>query len=66
MADIELKPCPFCGAIPIEQTRLQPSTQRKVYIVLCDNFDCKIAPNTDYFFTQKGARNAWNRRADDG
>ncbi len=64
MADIALKRCPFCGAIPIEKTRLQLSDQREIYMVLCDNANCRVAPNTDYFFTREGARNAWNRRFD--
>ncbi len=64
MADIELKPCPFCGAKPAEKSRIQPVSQRMVYMVICDNLACSIEPNTDYFFIREDARNAWNRRAD--
>ncbi len=68
MADVELKPCPFCGAKPIEESRLSPAGagRRKIYMVVCNNLDCSIAPHTNYFLMREDARNAWNRRADNG
>lgn len=65
----ELKPCPFCGKMPMMQTdtRYPPpeGEPRTAYEVVCKNFDCIIyGADTKYFLSAQKAKDAWNKRAD--
>ncbi len=64
MADVELKPCPFCGADPIEKKQREFSRNKLLYWICCDNFDCYINPRTDKFYSLSQARDVWNKRAE--
>ena len=72
MSNIELKPCPFCGKDPmISRSIRYPRYGRyagksvEAYSVVCDNYDCLIYWADDkYFYSEKLAARAWNRRAD--
>lgn len=66
----ELKPCPFCGQIPIiEESARFPRYGKdegeriKGYTVVCKNMDC-ILLNEDNWYRRsaKEASEAWNRR----
>lgn len=61
MADIELKPCPFCGG------EAQMFDLRKVhlgvfYFVECRERKCRV--KTGYLCTKEEAAEVWNRRAE--
>lgn len=61
----ELKPCPFCGAMPRMVTLKHTYSTYLVYQVMC--FSCITKPK---FFgrgsTKQRAIEAWNRRVSDG
>lgn len=68
----ELKPCPFCGQIPIiEESARFPRYGKdegkriKGYTVVCQNMYC-ILYNADNWYerSEKEASEAWNRRAE--
>lgn len=68
----ELKPCPFCGQIPIiEESARFPRYGKdegeriKGYTVVCQNMYC-ILHNADNWYerSEKEAREAWNRRVE--
>ena len=68
----ELKPCPFCGEIPIVEVIARfPRSGKdegkriKGYTVVCQNLDC-ILHNADNWYRRsgKGACEAWNHRAE--
>ena len=63
MAEIKLKPCPFCGgeAQMMERLRSQAS---KVYYALCMSRKCPVNPYTDEFKSISDAAYWWNKRAD--
>lgn len=59
----KLKPCPFCGELPL-------FIHENTYIgichkVKCNNFDCWICPETSYYTDEATAIEAWNERIDD-
>ena len=54
-----LKPCPFCGAIPI----LVYDEDYEEWQVSCICSSCEVLPNTFFFDTEAKATSAWNRRA---
>lgn len=65
-----LKPCPFCGMIPVMQTdyrwpRYGKYAGKRVdaFEVVCKNWEC-ILHNVDnnYFLSAEEATEAWNRR----
>lgn len=64
----ELKPCPFCGAIPTNEGEYpdkigicqKPDTGS--WTVLCTQCGASV----DCFLTKNEALKAWNRRADNG
>lgn len=61
---IELKPCPFCGALPnmeIGYPTDRPETL--YYAIMCDNIKCAVQPTTDYYTSKGQSTRAWNRRA---
>ena len=61
MAEIKLKPCPFCGA----QVSIDDISTRyeSYYMVQCENKKCNAAACFgDESETQEGAARAWNRR----
>ena len=53
----ELKPCPFCGELPIQFVK-DGLTQ-----IRCNNTQCWIVPATSFYTYRKTAVEAWNRRA---
>lgn len=68
----ELKPCPFCGEIPIVEVIARfPRSGKdegkriKGYTVVCQNLDC-ILHNADNWYRRSGkeACEAWNHRAE--
>jgi ssDNA-binding Zn-finger/Zn-ribbon topoisomerase 1 len=58
----ELKPCPFCGAIPL----VEKSTYGR-YFAMCPNEEClvHVATNT-YYIKLESATAAWNKRIGNG
>ncbi len=64
----ELKPCPFCGEIPVVFSSYAANAIRTFtgYFVSCDNIDCEQLPESDRYWSKEEAINDWNRRVDDG
>ena len=64
----ELKPCPFCGSeAKILKAKANASGTRFAFWVQCTNTEleeCVCAPFTRDYETEKGAVEAWNRRAE--
>ena len=60
----ELKPCPFCGAIPIIQTKCLDKNKAStiIYRVIDENVDCRFFPSTGWYYLKQEAIEAWNRR----
>jgi hypothetical protein len=58
----ELKPCPFCGAIPI----LEYGNGINKYWISCQNEKCRIQPMTDAHTNKGVIVREWNRRVDNG
>lgn len=54
----KLKPCPFCGAIPI----IEFGNGIKKYWVCCQNEKCRIQPTTDAHKTKGVVVREWNKR----
>ena len=59
MSDTELKPCPFCGGVPVWGAT---TIQGHKYI-MCDTEECRMAI-TDGYKAKAAAITAWNTRAD--
>lgn len=58
---MELKPCPFCGAVPERWT--EPLGEHTAYYTGCTNYLCAVSPsNTDT--TQGNSDRGWNTRPD--
>jgi hypothetical protein len=53
----ELKPCPFCGAIPKITTLAEGMNW-----ICCENDKCKIQPCTDWHKNLSVIVREWNRR----
>ena len=53
----ELKPCPFCGELPIQFVK-DGLTQ-----IRCNNTQCWIEPATSFYTDRKTAVEAWEERA---
>ena len=53
----ELKPCPFCGELPIQFVK-DGLTQ-----IRCNNTQCWIVPATSFYTDRKTAVEAWEERA---
>ena len=53
----ELKPCPFCGELPIEFIKDELTQIR------CNNTRCWIVPATSFYTDRKTAVEAWEERA---
>ena len=60
MAEIELKPCPFCGG----EVRID-AIDIDCFMVGCRNKDCICHVTGAAYDTLWDAVEAWNRRADD-
>ena len=64
-----LKPCPFCGSIPVIEgivPRLHRPSRNHPYSVVCYGCDLLFGYDEDYggiFDSYEEAANAWNRRA---
>jgi hypothetical protein len=64
MDKCKLKPCPFCGKVPVmESSDYDPRVTR--YVIRCENPKCRIQPNTDYHIYKSVITREWNRRAKD-
>lgn len=62
MAEIKLKPCPFCGGeAKIIGERVN---NKELYLVKCRDNDCDVQPFTDSFRSMDRAIKAWNTRAE--
>ena len=59
----ELKPCPFCGEIPLLYESKQ-DLKNILYGVSC--YGEHHCASVGYFDTEEEAIEAWNRRAEDG
>lgn len=55
----EIKPCPFCGS---ENWAMFDCNSGRYCVLVCE--DC--AAQGPYGSTEEEAKEAWNRRADDG
>ena len=55
----ELKPCPFCGEMPIQ--RVEPFVKDR-FIVFCGNKQCKTRISTGWRKTPEQAAEAWEKR----
>lgn len=67
MADIELKPCPFCGCKKIIYTD-QSNGKKNVHCIYCSNCGCGTAEYSGcspHYILMKFVTEAWNRRAED-
>ena len=69
MAEIEFKPCPFCGGEIYGPTSVQCNCGKKIITLglFCEK--CRTSFQLRATFTDDPlteARNAWNRRADNG
>ena len=60
MANIKLKPCPFCGGEAIMENLNVPTYR---FRVICNNVKCDVHPNTWLRRSAKEAAEVWNRRA---
>ena len=62
----ELKPCPFCGGeaiISVDKYAVKDAKDRRWgYTIICSNC-CAMSGHT---YTVEKAREAWNRRTDNG
>lgn len=58
-----VKPCPFCGEMPIVEVEPPESTDSSAYIE-CENPNCDCGVNTKLFAPVAAAVAAWNKRAD--
>ncbi len=65
----ELKPCPFCGEIPIfiindtvlhDYKKVSPDEQ--VWDISCETDECWMGSGADWLLTQKLATKWWNKR----
>ena len=59
----ELKPCPFCGKIPMLE-RFIDRFQRDKYDIECRCPYCEVQPMTPWYEEKNDAIEAWNRRAE--
>ena len=59
--EIELKPCPFCGAKANIET-ITDIFHRTTFMAGCGNDDCGCRPMTDPLESRREAADAWNRR----
>lgn len=59
----ELKPCPFCGA-EAEVIRVGHEHDPRYAVICKDQIDCwaGMAPESAWWITKDGAKNAWNQR----
>ena len=53
----ELKPCPFCGEMPIIH-----GEESGDYYIECINVGCACLPTSCFYETKEQAIEAWNRR----
>ena len=59
MDEIKLKPCPFCGKVPIPIGHGM-STGDSIFWVRC----CGCGASTTLFNSEEAAKKAWNRRVE--
>lgn len=65
----DLKPCPFCGMAAITSAeRRHANTKDMFYFAGCGTYNCiaSLHSMNRYYFTEKEAIEAWNRRAENG
>ena len=61
MANIKLKPCPFCGAEPIVVDD-NANKNRPQHLIRCKNISCTIRPKTDWYADKSEVVKHWNTR----
>lgn len=64
MNNDDIRPCPFCGAVPygVEGYAIGKTAY---YYVTCRNTDCEVQPTADLGFTSpESAVRAWNKRVE--
>lgn len=61
---INLKPCPFCGGVPVDDF-VYDECGEEAFFIYCGNEECEMSPQTLFYPTLQNAIDAWNRRADD-
>ena len=54
----ELKPCPFCGVVPI----VKFDNAIKKYWISCNNPKCRVQSMTDAHINKSVIVREWNRR----
>lgn len=65
MEEIELKPCPFCGATAEGEPLMNRVGIYQSELTKCFHVSCyKCGTTSNWYNTEKQAINAWNRRAD--
>jgi len=66
MKQIELLPCPFCGAIPIINKKDSSSMRSNCadgFDIECRTEECHMEFGADFYFdTELEAINSWNKR----
>ena len=60
----KLKPCPFCGRVPLVEVS-KDFWGTKYYRVACRHTGCGMKPITVWYAMREAALNDWNRRATD-
>jgi hypothetical protein len=58
----DLKACPWCATVPVQQTRLADSKTDTQWRILCSNSFCQMSPKTPPFAALKDAEWAWQER----
>lgn len=61
--ELELKPCPFCGA-PAKVETITDIFHRTTFMAVCGNDDCWCHPASDPCEIRSEAVDAWNRRVE--
>jgi hypothetical protein len=59
----DLKTCPFCNTVPVQQVRLADNATNVHYRIGCGNPFCLVEPNTPPHAGLSGAEWAWQDRA---
>jgi hypothetical protein len=59
----DLKTCPFCDTIPVQQVRLAESDTNMQFRIGCGNPFCFVEPNTPPSAALSNAETAWQDRA---
>lgn len=59
----KLKPCPFCGELPVlRQSKLPAKMNSKGLYLCCENMNCGMVVETGYCNSYEEAVAQWNNR----